>query len=116
MNKNQKQAIYTGDIAGESLDRAHEYTVETQEIAFTNEQHAIWEDLFAGIHRPYLLEHLCQAFIDGLALLRLDPYRIPTVAYLNERIQPRTGWRIERTAVRYTLAMTGIRSLRSVFS
>jgi hypothetical protein len=39
-----------------------------------------------------------------LALLQLDPQRIPTVAYLNERIQPRTGWRIERTAVRYTNA------------
>jgi phenylalanine-4-hydroxylase len=26
------------------------------------------------------------------------------VAYLNERIQPRTGWRIERTVVRYTPA------------
>jgi phenylalanine-4-hydroxylase len=51
-----------------------------------------------------LLEHLCQPFIDGLALLQLDPRRIPTVAYLSERINPRTGWRIERTAVRYTLA------------
>ena len=36
--------------------------------------------------------------------VQLDPRRIPTVAHLNERIQPRTGWRIERTAVRYTLA------------
>jgi len=104
MNKNQKRAIYTGDIAGESLDRLHEYTLENQEIAFTEEHHAIWEDLFAGIHRPYLLEHICQEFIDGLALLQLDPRRIPTVAYLNERIQPRTGWRIQRTAVRYTPA------------
>ena len=39
-----------------------------------------------------------------LALLKLDPRRIPTVSYLNEQIQPRTGWRIERTVVRYTLA------------
>jgi len=39
-----------------------------------------------------------------LKLLGLNPRRIPTVAHLNERIQMRTGWRIERTAVRYTLA------------
>jgi len=104
MNKRQKQAIYTGDIAAEGLDPAQEYTLETQEIAFSDEQHAIWADLFAGIHRSYLLEHICQAFIDGLTLLQLDPHRIPTVAYLNERIQPQTGWRIERTAVRYTPA------------
>lgn len=104
MNKNLKQAIYTGDIAEAGMDRAQEYTAETQEIVFTTEQHAIWADLIGGIHRPYLLEHLCGAFIDGLGRLQLDPNRIPSVAYLNERIQPRTGWRIERTAVRYTLA------------
>ena len=104
MSESPNRPIYTGDIAGEGTDRAQEYSVETQEIAFADDQHAIWEDLFAGIHRPFLLEHICRPFIDGLDRLKLDPHRIPTVAYLNERIQPRTGWRIERTAVRYTLA------------
>ena len=51
-----------------------------------------------------MLEHYLQGDIDGLALLQLDPYRIPTVTHLNERITPQTGWRIERTAVRYTVA------------
>src|SRR5512133_1487251 len=104
MDKDQNRPVYTGDIAGGSLDPAREYSAENQEIDFTDDQHAIWADLYAGIHRPYLLEHLCHEFIDGLALLQLDPHRIPTVAYLNERIQPRTGWRIERTVVRYTPA------------
>jgi phenylalanine-4-hydroxylase len=104
MNKNLKQALNTGDIAAADLDQAQEYTLETQEIKFTEEQHAIWADLYAGLHRSYLLEHLCQPFHSGLALLQLDPHRIPTVAHLNERIQPRTGWRIERTVVRYTPA------------
>ena len=104
MTKNQNPPVYTGDIVEEHLDPSREYTVENQEIIFSEEQHAIWADLFAGIHQPYLLEHLCQEYIDGLALLQLDPRRIPTVAHLNERITPRTGWRIERTAVRYTLA------------
>jgi phenylalanine-4-hydroxylase len=104
MDKDNNLPFYTGDIAAQHLDPAREYTAETQEIDFTAGQHAIWADLFAGIHRPYLLEHLCREFIDGLALLQLDPLRIPTVAYLNERITPRTGWRIERTAVRYTVA------------
>lgn len=104
MNKNLKRVIYTGDIAEGNLDATKEYSVETQEIAFTDDQHAIWADLYAGIYRPYLLEHICRAFIDGMALLQLNPLRIPTVAYLNERIHPQTGWTIERTAVRYTLA------------
>ncbi len=95
---------YTGDIAEQHIDPAREYTAETQEIVFSDEQHAIWADLFAGIHQPYLLEHICREFKKGLELLQLDPHRIPTVKHLNERIAPRTGWRIERTVVRYTPA------------
>jgi phenylalanine-4-hydroxylase len=104
MDKNQNPTIYTGDIAEQHIDPNQEYTAENQELVFSEDQHAIWADLFAGIHRPYLLEHLCHEYIRGLELLQLDPLRIPTVTHLNERINPRTGWRIERTAVRYTLA------------
>src|SRR5574342_515720 len=104
MTTDQNSPTYTGDIAEQHIDPAREYSTENQEIVFSEEQHAIWADLFAGIHRPYLLEHLCQQWKDGLALLELDPLHIPTVAHLNDHITPRTGWRIERTAIRYTLA------------
>lgn len=104
MDKNQSSTIYTGDIAAEQIDPNKEYTAENQEIAFSDNQHAIWADLFRGVHQPYLLEHVSREFVHGLEFLKLDPQLIPTVAYLNEHITPRTGWRIERTAVRYTLA------------
>ncbi len=104
MDKNQNATIYTGDIVEEHIDPNQEYTTENQEVVFSDVQHAIWADLFAGIHRPYLLEHICHEYVDGLALLKLDPHHIPTVVHLNEQIRPRTGWRIERTVVRYTLA------------
>jgi phenylalanine-4-hydroxylase len=104
MDKTHTAPLYTGDIAEEHLDPSREYTTETQEIPFSEQQHAIWRDLFAGVYKSHFLEHICQEYKDGFALLQLDPQRIPTVAYLNERIQPHTGWRIERTAVRYTLA------------
>jgi len=104
MTQDRTAPIYTGDIAEQRIDPAREYTAETQEIIFSDEQHAIWADLFAGIHQPYLLEHICREFKKGLELLQLDPHRIPTVKHLNDRITPRTGWRIERTVVRYTLA------------
>ncbi len=103
MDGNHAKKIFTGDIADVGPVQ-NEYTAQTQEISFTAEQHAIWEDLYAGIHQPYLLEHLCHEFITGLDLLQLDPHFIPTMAFLNDQITPRTGWRIERTAVRYTLA------------
>lgn len=104
MTTNQNPPIYTGDIAEQHIDPAREYSRENQEIDFSAEQHAIWADLFAGIHQPYLMEHLCQEYKDGFAHLELDPHRIPTVAHLNDHITTRTGWHIERTAVRYTLA------------
>ena len=104
MARNQNPPIYTGDIAKEHVDPAREYSAENQEILFSEDQHAIWSDLFVGIHRPYLLEHICREYIDGLALLQLDPRRIPTIEYLTSRIQPHTGWRIERTVIRYTPA------------
>src|SRR5258708_10774670 len=104
MASNQTPPIYTGDIAEQNLAAGREYTAQTQEINFTDGQHDIWADLFAGIHKSYLLEHVCSQFKHGLTLLGLDPRHIPTVAYLNERINPHTGWRIERTSVRYTVA------------
>ncbi|HET9910927.1 MAG TPA: hypothetical protein VFQ13_03505 [Anaerolineales bacterium] len=104
MSTNQNPPIYTGDIAEQHNDLEREYSAENQEIDFSTEQHAIWADLFRGVHQPYLLEHLCQEWKDGLALLEPDPRHIPTVAHLNDHITPRTGWRIERTVVRYTLA------------
>ena len=104
MTTNQNPPSYTGDIAEQHIDPASEYSAERQEIDFSTEQHAIWADLYAGIRQTYLMEHICQEFKDGLALLDLDPHHIPTVAHLNEQITPRTGWRIERTVVRYTLA------------
>jgi len=104
MTTNQNPPTYTGDIAEQNIDPSQEYSAENQEIDFSEEQHEIWADLFAGIHQPYLLEHLCQAFKEGLGFLKLDPQHIPTVAHLNQHITPRTGWHIERTVVRYTLA------------
>lgn len=104
MEMDQEGRRYTGDIAGETINPNREYTSANQEIDFTDEQHRIWADLYAGINRPYLLEHICHEFSEGMLRLQLDPDHIPTVAYLNERIQPRTGWRIERTVVRYTPA------------
>jgi phenylalanine-4-hydroxylase len=103
MTTNQKP-VYTGDIAAQHIDPSREYSAENQEIDFSGEQHAIWADLFEGVNQPYLMEHICQQYKDGFAMLALDPDRIPTVAHLNEHITPRTGWRIERTVVRYTLA------------
>ncbi|RJP52653.1 MAG: hypothetical protein C4557_05895 [Anaerolineaceae bacterium] len=104
MTRNQNVPSYTGDIAEQHIDPSREYSAENQEIEFSREQHAIWADLFAGVHQPYLLEHICDEWKTGVELLRLNPKGIPTVKHLIDQITPRTGWHIERTVIRYTLA------------
>lgn len=104
MDTEKSMPVYTGDIRKQAQTGEEEYTRATQEISFSDAQHAVWADLYAGIYQPHFLEHLCQEYKDGFELLGLDPRRIPSAAYLEERIRPRTGWRIERTAVRYTPA------------
>lgn len=104
MTRNQTVPAYTGDIAAQQIDPNREYSRENQEIVFSAEQHAIWADLFAGIHQPYLTEHICAEWKIGMELLKLDPRGIPTVKQLIDHITPRSGWTIERTVVRYTLA------------
>lgn len=104
MSMNQTAPAYTGDIAAQQVDPNREYSKNNQEISFSEEQHAIWADLFTGVHQPYLLEHICQEWKKGMELLALDPKRIPTVKHLIDHITPCTGWTIERTVVRYTLA------------
>lgn len=100
------KSTYTGEIQEEILNAEREYTRDTQEIAFSEEQHAIWADLYARIVKPHLMEHVCREYLAGFDNLALDPHRIPTVAHLNSQITPRTGWSVERTAVRYTKADT----------
>jgi phenylalanine-4-hydroxylase len=95
---------YTGEIRQDIRSRAEEYTAQDQELEFTPEQHAIWQDLYTGVHLAHLGEHICAEWHDGMRLLELPAERIPTVEHLNSRITPRTGWRIERTVVRYTMA------------
>ncbi len=104
MTRNQTVPAYTGDIAAQQIDPNREYSRENQEIVFSAEQHAIWADLFAGIHQPYLTEHICAEWKIGMELLKLDPRGISTIKHLIDHIMPRSGWTIERTVVRYTLA------------
>lgn len=94
--------VNSGEIASSFIDPAQEYTTANQEITFTAEQHAIWTSLFNGIHQPDLFKHLCREYHIGFSLIDFDPHHIPSLAHLNQKIQPRTGWRVERTAVRYT--------------
>lgn len=95
---------YTGEIVDDGRGGRQEYAATNQEIEFSEEQHEIWASLFSGIQQPHLTEHICREWHRGMIRLKLAPTRIPTIKHLNKHISPHTGWRTERTVVRYTKA------------
>ncbi len=68
---------------------------------FTEEQHAIWAELFRR-QVPRVEKWAAQEYLEGFDLLHMPADGIPTLAYLNSKITPATGWTIVRTDVRYT--------------
>lgn len=74
------------------------------DVAFSDEQHAIWKALFAK-QAPAVEKYACKEYLEGARRLRLPADRIPSVQWLNERITPFTGWRTVRTTVRYSDAV-----------
>ena len=68
---------------------------------FSEDVHAIWRTLYQNV-LPLIEEYACEDYLRGAEILQLPMEYIPTIEYLNSVITPRTGWVIERTAVRYT--------------
>lgn len=73
-------------------------------MEFDIELHKIWAELY---HRqfPATREFACSDYLRGFEILELPKDHIPSSEHLNDRIALRTGWRVERTSVRYTDAV-----------
>lgn len=79
-------------------------TSSVQEREFTEDQHKIWATLYER-QLPRVKKYAHQDYLDGFEILDLPPDRIPTLAELNSKITPNTGWKTVRTDVRYTDAV-----------
>jgi phenylalanine-4-hydroxylase len=60
--------------------------------AFSAEDHAVWDLLFAR-QVELLGSRVVSPFLDGIDLLRLSHPGVPELAELNAILEPRTGWR-----------------------
>jgi phenylalanine-4-hydroxylase len=69
-----------------------DYVVPQNWESFTDEDHAVWDLLFAR-QVELLGTRVVSAFFDGIDLLRLSHPGIPDVEGLNAILTPRTGWR-----------------------
>jgi phenylalanine-4-hydroxylase len=69
-----------------------DYVVPQCWEAFTAEDHAVWDLLFAR-QVELLGSRVIAPFLDGIDLLRLSHPGVPELAELNAILEPRTGWR-----------------------
>jgi phenylalanine-4-hydroxylase len=69
-----------------------DYVVPQCWEAFTDEDHAVWDLLFAR-QVELLGSRVVSPFLDGIDLLRLSHPGVPDLAELNAILEPRTGWR-----------------------
>ena len=72
--------------------RWQDYVVPQCWEAFTEDDHAVWDLLFAR-QVELLGSHVVSAFFDGIDLLKLSHPGVPDVEGLNAILTPRTGWR-----------------------
>jgi phenylalanine-4-hydroxylase len=76
-----------------------DYVVPQCWDAFTDEDHAVWDLLFAR-QVELLGTRVVAPFLDGIGLLRLSHPGVPDLDELNAILEPRTGWQ--------TVAVTGL--------
>ncbi len=63
---------------------------------YTDEQHAVWRELFAR-QVKLLPGRAADEFLTGLAALHLDEERIPALRDVSRTLHAATGWRLART-------------------
>jgi phenylalanine-4-hydroxylase len=73
------------------LRRWQDYVVPQCWEAFTEEDHAVWDLLFAR-QVELLGSRVVTPFLDGIDLLKLSHPGVPDVEGLNAILTPRTGW------------------------
>ena len=73
------------------LVQAKPYLIQQDWAAYSPEQHAIWSEL-VGRRMPQLERHACAEYLDGFHQIGLRQDRLPRLAEVSQRLQPRTGW------------------------
>jgi len=72
--------------------RWHDFVVPQRWEHFTQEDHAVWDLLFAR-QVELLGTRVISPFLDGIDLLKLSHPGVPELDELNRILEPRTGWR-----------------------
>lgn len=66
---------------------------EIPKIEYEQRQHDLWEHLYSTILSRYKKYAVSEVY-EGLRALELNPKEIPTLEHVNQRLYPRTGFRV----------------------
>src|ERR1700758_3696364 len=75
----------------ETLSVAAPYLIEQDYSAYTDEQHGVWAELVGRV-LPEVEKHAAQEYLDGFRIIGLQRDRLPRLAAVSARLEPRTGW------------------------
>ena len=79
------------------------------------ESDRVWTTLVER-QTPQIERYACREYLEGFAILDLPSSHVPSLEFLNQAITPRTGWRLERTPIRYSDAVPWYRHFaRKIF-
>ena len=73
------------------LTKAAPFLIQQDYEAYTAEQHAVWAELIRR-RMPQIEQHAAQEYLDGFRYLGLPCDRLPNLAALSAKLEPRTGW------------------------
>jgi phenylalanine-4-hydroxylase len=78
-------------MGGPALVAAESYLTKQVYEDYTPEQHAVWSELVRR-RLPQVEEYACQEYLEGVDVIGLRKDRIPNLAVISGRLEPRTGW------------------------
>jgi phenylalanine-4-hydroxylase len=73
------------------LSKAAPFLIEQNYAAYTAEQHAVWTELVRR-RMPQIEQHAASEYLEGFESLCLPYDRLPNLAAVSAKLQPRTGW------------------------
>ena len=78
-------------MGGPDLVAAQPYLITQKYEDYAPQQHAVWSELVRR-RLPQVEEYACQEYLDGVDIIGLRKDRIPDLAAISGRLEPRTGW------------------------
>src|ERR1035438_9696945 len=76
------------------LVEAKPFLIEQDYTKYTFAQHALWGELVER-RMAQLKQCACREYLDGWRALGLEQEQIPHLPEISERLEKRTGWRVQ---------------------